>query len=744
MLSVLRRIAQEIDLAGDLVSALNIVARCVREAMQVHLCRIYLVDPKQKQYVLMAFDNNELLPVPSQSLALDDGLLGLVSQRVAPVAHLNLTGDTEGEKLAFLGVPIVYHRQVLGVIAVEEANHRIFTEDEEAFLVTLAAQLAGTVVHAKDMGFVFKTAVKPVEATCLQGIPAVAGVAIGEAIVVYPPADLDAVPDREITAITEELKRFDDALNLAREDIIQLQQRVEPILPREEQVLFSAYSQVLNSPELKTDIHNEIHNGQWAEGALRNVIKKHMLQFSMMEDHYLKERAEDILALGQRILVHLQERTAQPLQYPEKTILIGEKLTAADLADVPEGLLCGVVSYSGSGNSHVAILARALNIPTIMSAAGLAVTALEGKSVVLDGYHGCLYIDPSPKLLQNYQRWVKEEEELDRELQKLCDLPAITSDGREVQLLLNAGLARDVSLSLNTATAGIGLFRTEMSFMNKPKFPTETEQRELYRKLLQAFAPRPVVMRTLDIGGDKPLPYLPIQEDNPFLGWRGIRFTLDHPDIFLMQLRALLSASENLANLRIMFPMVTSVEEVDEAVQLLERAYQDVIQQGLKITMPKIGVMLEVPAAIFQMEALAKRVDFFSVGSNDLTQYILAVDRNNARVCGRFDILHPAILRTLQYAVEKAHACHKPISLCGEIASDAVAAVLLLGLGFDQLSMNAGILLRIKWIIRTIPYHRAKELVAHVLALNSASLIRAEVEKLLDEVGLGTLIRAGK
>ncbi|MBY0377928.1 MAG: phosphoenolpyruvate-protein phosphotransferase PtsP, partial [Gammaproteobacteria bacterium] len=357
---------------------------------------------------------------------------------------------------------------------------------------------------------------------------------------------------------------------------------------------------------------------------------------------------------------------------------------------------------------------------------------------------GCLYIEPSAKLLQNYTRWAKEEEELDKELQALADLPSQTSDGREVSLLLNAGLARDVALSLNTATAGIGLFRTEMSFMDKPKFPTETEQRELYRKLLQAFAPRPVVMRTLDIGGDKPLPYLPIQEENPFLGWRGIRFTLDHPDIFLMQLRALLSASENLHNLKIMFPMVTSVEEVEEALQLLNRAYQEVIQQGFNIQMPKVGVMLEVPAAIFQMEALAKKVDFFSVGSNDLTQYILAVDRNNARVCGRFDTLHPAVLRTLHYTVEKAHAYNKTISLCGEIASDAIAAVLLLGLGFDQLSMNAGILLRIKWIIRTIPYSRAKELVARVLPLNNTTLIRTEVKKLLDEAGLGALIRAGK
>lgn len=745
MLAVLRQIAQEIDLAGDLPSALRVVARCVREAMQVHLCHIYLIDQKRQQYVLMAFDNNDNLPTPSQSVALDDGLLGLIAERVAPVAHLNLRA-TEGEdkKLAFLGVPIVYHSQVLGVIAVEEANHRIFSEDEEAFLVTLAAQLAGTVVHAKDMGFIFRAEVKSLEVTCLRGVPAVTGIAIGQAKVIYPPSDLDAIPDRQITDTTAETNRFSAALDLARLDIIELQQRVEPTLPKEEQYLFSAYLQVLNSTDLKADICNEIAAGQWAEGALRRVIKKHVMQFAGMTDPYLKERAEDILALGQRVLYHLQEKTEKSLTYPQKTILIGEKLTAADLAEVPAGLLCGVVSYSGSGNSHVAILARALNVPTIMGAAGLAVAELEDKWVVMDGYHGCLYNEPSAKLLRDYTVWMEEEKQLDKELQALGHLPGITPDGREVALLLNAGLESDATLAVTVATAGIGLFRTEISFMNKPQFPTETEQRNLYNQVLQAFAPRPVTMRTLDIGGDKALSYLPLREDNPFLGWRGIRFTLDHPDIFLMQLRAMLSASEGLHNLQIMLPMITSVEEVDEAIQLLRRAYAEVNEQGFNIRLPKIGVMLEVPAAIYQIEALAKRVDFFSVGSNDLAQYILAIDRNNARVCDRFDALHPAVLRALHDAVEKAHACHKPISLCGEMASDAVAAVLLLGLGFDQLSMNTGILLRIKWIIRTIPYKCAQELVERVLLFDDATQIRREVETMLDDAGLGGLIRAGK
>ncbi|MCD6046058.1 MAG: ptsI [Gammaproteobacteria bacterium] len=744
MLAILRQIAQEIDLAGDLTSALEVVTRCVRVAMQVHLCQIYLIDHKRQHYMLMAFDSNDILPEPSEWVALNEGLLGLVAEKMAPIAHLNLTAPHESNKLAFLGVPIVYHRQVLGVIAVEEVNHRIFSEDEEAFLVTLAAQLAGTVVHARDMGFILRAEATSLKASCLQGIPAVPGVAIGEAKIIYPLADLDAIPDRIITDIAAEINRFNAALHSARLDIVQLQQRVEPTLPKEEQVLFSAYLQVLNNAELHMGICEEIEKGQWAEGALRRVIKKHVLQFSGMTDPYLKERAEDILALGQRVLYHLQEKTGKPLHYPQKTILIGEKLTAADLADVPLGLLCGVVSYSGAGNSHVAILARALNVPTIMGAAGLAIVELEDKPVVVDGYHGCLYSNPSAKLLRKYTLWMQEEKELDKELQALRHLPSETSDGREVSLLLNAGLESDATLASTLAASGVGLFRTEISFMNKSQFPTETEQRNLYHTILRAFAPRPVTMRTLDIGGDKALPYLPMQEDNPFLGWRGIRFTLDHPDIFLMQLRAMLSASDGLNNLQIMLPMITSVEEVDEALQLLRRAYADVQEQGLKIAMPKVGVMLEVPAAIYQIADLAKRVDFFSVGSNDLAQYLLAVDRNNARVGDRFDALHPAVLRVLRDAVEKAHACHKPISLCGEIASDAVAAVLLLGLGFDQLSMNAGILLRIKWIIRTISYKQAQELVERILLLDDAVLIRTEVEKMLDGAGLGGLTRAGK
>ncbi len=755
MLSLLRRIVQEVGLASDLEGALQLVVRRVREAIAAPSCSIYLLNASAQEYVLMATVGLHQAAVHRVRIEVNQGLIGAIGQREEP---LNLKDasikpyffsdpQAQAEYFGFLGVPIIHRREVLGVICTQKTEKQAFQEDEEAFLVTLAAQLAGVIAHAMVVGVYPAEGIYPKdeqETACLGGVPAVAGVGIGRTKVIYPLADLEAVPDRPCASIEAEIQRFEEALQSVREDIASLQERLTESLSQDELTLFSAYLHMLDHRGLGLEVNQEISVGQWAEGALRRVIKRQVMHFSAMDDRYLRDRAEDVLDLGQRILFYLQKKMRLPLDYPEHTILIGEKISAADLAEVPIDRLEGLVSYSGSHNSHVAILARALNIPTIMGASGLAVSELEDKAAIIDGYYGHLYIHPSEKLLKDYTLWAKEEDELDIELQSLRDLPAQTPDGQVLSLLLNAGLASDAGLSLTTTADGIGLFRTEISFMARDRFPTETEQRTIYRQLLQAFSPRPVVMRTLDIGGDKPLPYLPFQEENPFLGWRGIRFTLDHPDIFLMQLRAMLSASEGLNNLSIMLPMITSVEEVDESLQLIQRAYAELNAEGLKMSKPKVGVMLEVPAAIYQVEALAKRVDFLSVGSNDLTQYLLAIDRNNARVSDRFDALHPAMLQALQFAVQGAHAQGKPIGLCGEMASDPVSVVLLMGLGFDHLSMNAAILPRMKWVIRSIPHHRAQELIVQAFQLDNAALIRLAVEKVLDNAGLGGLIRAGK
>ena len=302
----------------------------------------------------------------------------------------------------------------------------------------------------------------------------------------------------------------------------------------------------------------------------------------------------------------------------------------------------------------------------------------------------------------------------------------------------------DVMHSLDQGAEGIGLFRTEVPFLLSERFPSEQEQTKIYREQLEAFAPKLVTMRTLDVGGDKDLPYFPIDEENPFLGWRGIRVTLDHPEIFMAQVRAMLRASIDLENLQIMLPMISNVNEVNSATQLIKRAHRELLQENLDVKYPPIGVMIELPAAVYQTRALAKLVDFISVGSNDLTQYLLAVDRNNPRVANLYSAFHPAVLNALYQVVLQAHEQKKPVSICGEMAGDPGAAVLLLAMGFDTLSMNASALLKVKSVIRSVSLDSAKDLLDQVMQMEDAQTIRSAVDLTLYNAGVDRLLRSSR
>ena len=383
-------------------------------------------------------------------------------------------------------------------------------------------------------------------------------------------------------------------------------------------------------------------------------------------------------------------------------------------------------------------------MPTIMGVRGLKTEQLSRRAIIVDGYYGHVFISPSKALLAEYKQLVQEEDEMNQRLVSLRDKPAETTDKHRVSLQVNTGLAMDSGLSMSVGAEGVGLYRSEVPFMSRDRFPSEDEQYIIYRQILKAFAPRWVTMRTLDIGGDKVLSYFPVEEDNPYLGWRGIRVTLDHPDVFLLQVRAMMRANEGLNNLRIMLPMITIISEVDEAVYLINQAYAELLEEGCQIVKPELGVMIEVPAAVYQARELAKRVDFISVGSNDLTQYLLAVDRNNARVAGLYDALHPSMIRTLIKVVEGGHAAGVKVSICGEMANDPLAVILLLAMGFDTLSMNSTSLPRVKWVIRNFSLATARKILADVLELEHPTEIRLHLQRALEIQGLGGLIRAKK
>jgi len=752
MLAVLHRIIQEVSQADDLEQALAIIVKRVKETMKVDVCSAYLSNEAQQRHILMATDGLNPKAVGSAGLAFGEGLVSLVAERAETVNCESapdhprfrfLPGTNEQAFHAFMGAPIIHHRKVLGILVVQQRAQRKFEEEESAFLLTVAAQLAGAIAHAEVSGGIARLVTDICDGVSLAGLPGSAGVGIGTGLVVYPPADLDAVPDRQVEDTEAEVEVFREAVALAQADIRALQARLSTALSDEDQALFDAYLQMLGSSTMIDQVIKRIRAGSWASGAVRATINEHVQLFKSMDDPYLRERAEDVKDLGRRILSCLQKGRHKPPPYPEQTILVGEEITATMLAEAPIERLVGVISAKGSTSSHVAILSRALGIPAVVGVQDLPVARLEGQALITDGYNGRVYVAPSPHVRSEYERLAREEDQMTAELAELRDLPAETPDGYRIPLYANTGLLSDITPSLLSGAEGIGLYRTEFPFMVRDRFPSEDEQFRIYSQVIESFAPRPVVMRTMDVGGDKSLPYFPIKEDNPFLGWRGIRITLDHPELFLVQVRAMLRAAEGNDRVRILLPMISSIDELDEALGLVKQGYEELREEGGHVVEPQVGAMIEVPSLIYQIDAVARRVHFVSVGSNDLTQYLLAVDRNNANVAELYDSLNPAVIMAIRQVVEGAarHGCE--VSVCGEMAGDPCAVLILMALGVDSLSMSASSLLRIKWVLRQMERARAKELLEEVLKMETAGEIRRYLGDALIEAGLGGLVRAG-
>jgi phosphotransferase system, enzyme I, PtsP len=758
MLTVLRRIIQDVSGTSDFKEAMNIMVNEIAKTLGSDACSIFLLDRRLGEYVLIATRGLNPEAVGNVRIPLGKGLIGLVGEREEPInitdavkhpKFLHIPEVKEEAYRAFLGVPVIYHRQILGVLFLQQKEPRRYDESEEAFLITLATQLAAIIAHADATGQLAQVFERQPNQdknreAVYTGIAGAPGIGIGRGVVVYPLLDLDAVPDREPEDVEAEVALLESALEAARQDMKTLGEKLSSSLHADEQLLFDAYQHILDRAALGQEIINEIRQGHWAQGALRRIIQAHIRHLESLDDEYMRERSADLRDIGRRVLSHLQKNTRTLPQYAERTILMGEEITPTDLAEVPEGYLAGVICTKGSSISHVAILARALNVPTVMGVSDASILEWQDKEIIVDGYYGQVYVSPTTRVCEVFQRIANDEKQLDDSLQVLRDKPAITKDAHRVVLMVNAGLGADIGISLAAGAEGVGLYRTEIPFLIRERFPSSEEQRVIYRQLLTSFSPRPVIMRILDIGGDKALPYFPVKEDNPFLGWRGIRVLLDHPEIFLAQVRAMLQASVGFNNLRIMLPMITDVSEVDEALRLLKKAYAEILEEGYNIEVPQVGIMMEVPSAIYQARALAKRVDFLSVGSNDLTQYLLAVDRNNSRVANLFDSLHPAVLRAFIQIVEHGHQEGKHVSICGEIASDPVAVMLLVAIGFDSLSMNASSLSRVKSVIRQFTKKKASKLLQEVLSMESGVMIRCHMELALEKAGLGNLIRAGR
>lgn len=747
MLTRLRDIVEKVAMATSLTEALEILVNETCKAMRTDVCSIYLADHPRQCYYLMATRGLKKPRGIAIRLGFDEGVVGAVGRQseMLNLADIRehpqykyLPQLKEGQLKAFLGVPVVYRRQLLGVLVVQQKEKRLFNETEESFMVTLSMQLAVILSQAQAKGVFGQY-----RQSRIKAIPVSQGIAMAYGWQDNSQPSFDSVCEASAINKDDEKQRLISALESAAAECRRISKRFMANSSKESAAIFDLYNHLLNDPQLKKNLFTSIEQGAVAEWAVKTVIEDYVEQFSRLRDLYLRERGTDLRALGQRLLFHLDDSLTPINQWPERFILVADELSASVLAELPFEQLAGVIVRDGATHSHSAILIRAMGIPAIMGA-DVEPSLLHNRLLILDGYRGEVFIEPENLIAQEYQQIIEEENVLSRLAEGTLEQDAILKNGDQIKIYLNAGLSPRYEQQINMGVDGVGLYRTELPFMLHNGFPSEDEQKQMYQEVLELFPTKPVVLRTLDIGADKQLPYMPISEENPSLGWRGIRIMLDQPEIFLIQLRAMLRADHAVGNLRILLPMITSIDEVDEAIILINRARDEVsnlLNQPIK--MPQIGVMLEVPSLLFLLPELKKRVDFISIGTNDFTQYLLAVDRNNTHVATLYDNLHPAVVRFLAMVYEECRRLNMPISVCGEMAGQPLSAMVLIALGYRSLSMSGRSVPRMKYLIRQLDPELMSELALALLRAETSDSVRLKTSEFMEKNGLGGFVRGG-
>jgi multiphosphoryl transfer protein len=558
-----------------------------------------------------------------------------------------------------------------------------------------------------------------------RGIPASPGVVIGP-VVQYRPR-LPEVETRQVSDSAAERARLETAVQAAQEEIKALHTQAVAQVGANEAAIFEAHLLFLADPDLRQTAETHIREQHInAEAAWQQAFTAAADRFRAMDDAYMQARAEDVLDVGRRVLGQLMGTERPSLSFVTPSILVAADLTPSDTAQLDPKLVLGICTEVGGATAHSAILARALGIPAVVGLGERLSGLREGQTVALDGENGRLWIDPDDnqltKLAEERIAWLTEQRRVKQEAQKR----AITKDKKLIEVAANIGGVRDAAIALEYGAEGVGLFRTEFLFMNRAEAPTEAEQYAAYTLAAEALGDKPIIIRSLDVGGDKPLPYIDQgQEENPFLGWRGIRFCLDQPQIFKPQLRAILRASQQ-HKIRLMFPMIGALSELVAAKAMLAEVKAELRAEGVGFDekMP-VGIMIEVPSAVAIADQLAREADFFSIGTNDLTQYVMAADRGNTRVAGLAQALQPAVLRLIKQTIDAGHAANIWVGICGELAGNALATPLLVGLGLDELSMSAPAIPAVKAAIRQTTLFDAQKLAAQALQLESAEAVAA-------------------
>jgi len=540
--------------------------------------------------------------------------------------------------------------------------------------------------------------------------------------------DLDDVARYHIepSQIGNEIARFEAALVQTRVQILEMQQKIAEAIGAKDAAIFDAHLLVVEDRTLIDEVLRRLETERCnVEWVFQEVASNYAETLSKIDDPYLRERALDIQDVTRRIIRNLQGKAPKPmLSTAEPHILVAHNLTPSDTATMNRQLVLGIATDLGSRTSHTAIIARSLNIPAVVGLHDATDKLESGQHVLLDGYTGVLIVDPTPETLSYYGEIEVRKDQVTKELRQLREIPSTTSDGRHIVLSANIELPGDVEAVSENGAEGIGLYRTEFLFVNRDTLPSEEEQYQTYRKVAERVKPNPLIIRTFDLGGDKlAVGTVDVGDElNPFLGWRAIRFCLENIDIFKTQLRAILRASA-VGNVKIMFPMISGLEELRHAKAVLDECRREVGEK--KTAKMEVGAMIEIPSAAISADALAREVDFFSIGTNDLIQYTIAVDRVNERIAHLYEPTHPAVLRLLKMIADAAHANKIWVGVCGEMARDVVLIPILLGLGIDELSVGARSVPRVKMAVRSLAVPECQQLVNEVLGLQTSSEILA-------------------
>lgn len=559
----------------------------------------------------------------------------------------------------------------------------------------------------------------------LIGKSASYGIGIGRALVLEN-AEIK-IETGPATSIELELKRFDEALKASKTELTELYQKTLNSLGEDKAQIFEAHLMILQDPDLVESIQGEIKdNSHKASAAVDIVSKRFIAMFEAMDNEYMRERALDIKDISSRLIRKiLNVESVDISSLSEEVILIANDITPSQMASIDLKKTIGIVTETGGKTSHTAIMARTMELPAVVGLREATRSIKNNDILIIDGEAGEVYVNPDQDTLRIYQNRRDKLADLKKEMLSYKDLVAATTDDRKIHLEANIASPLDIDSVIRNGAEGIGLFRTEFIYMDREKAPDEEEQFEIYKKVLEGMNGLPVVIRTLDVGGDKHLSYLKIpKEENPFLGFRAIRYCLQDKPLFKTQLRALLRASI-FGNLSIMFPMISGLEEIESAKEILTEARSELINEGIKISdTVRVGIMIEIPSAAIMADLLAEHVDFFSIGTNDLIQYVCAVDRMNENIHSLYDPFHPGVLRLIEQVIRAGEKNKIEVAMCGEMAANEALTEILVGMGLTHFSMAPGSILKTKKLIREMDYKKAQNTAQQVLKLPSGKAIK--------------------